>query len=615
VFVLLALSAFQALGVTYDLAADFGATNNPSGAWSYGWKQTEGGAFNLFTNQESVVAGNGVPLEVWSYLADDVAEIGHNGTTNTALTGAGTYPPGATWINPGENSAPDNFGGIRFTVPAGAGGTYLLASSVLPYLDGAASGDNEYRVVQNGTEIFGQFLSAGSGTNFDATLALAVGDTLDFLSGRGADSNAYAAGLKISVTLTEVTNLPPPPPPSTNNLVYDLSEQFSGTNNPSGAWAYGWKGAVGGEFNVFTNYQVNAGYIEAWSLAVDEQAAVFHNPTTNVFESDGSAFPPGTTWLAPGVDGAPDNFGAVRFTVPANGGGTYLVSSYAAPYLTNSPAGDNDYHVAQNGVEIFGRFLAPRVGVGYTNTLSLAPGDTLDFLSGRGADGDAYASGLDLQVTITQLTNSPSGYLTISPLGPYFTNQVAVTIASQPTNATIYYTLDGAAPSTNSTVYTAPVVLTGPATIAAQAFINGEPVSGVFSQSYADVYVTGNLIPAAWYVQYFGSNYLTNPNAAPTADPDGDGMNNYQEYASGTNPLDPTSVLKITRFYLTTVNANPVIIWQSVAGKTYTAQRLLVNTTNWVSVGAVTATSGESVFTDASATSTNSSLYRLQVQQ
>jgi len=49
---------------------------------------------------------------------------------------------------------------------------------------------------------------------------------------------------------------------------------------------------------------------------------------------------------------------------------------------------------------------------------------------------------------------------------------------------------------------------------------------------------SGDGIDDAWQVHYFG---LNNPNAAPTADPDGDGQNNLFEYIAGTNPTDPLS--------------------------------------------------------------------------
>jgi sugar lactone lactonase YvrE len=50
----------------------------------------------------------------------------------------------------------------------------------------------------------------------------------------------------------------------------------------------------------------------------------------------------------------------------------------------------------------------------------------------------------------------------------------------------------------------------------------------------------GDGIPDSWRVQYFGS--VSDPRALATADPDGDGASNYQEYLGGTNPVDANSV-------------------------------------------------------------------------
>jgi hypothetical protein len=66
--------------------------------------------------------------------------------------------------------------------------------------------------VKNGAEIFGQFLSANSATGYTNTVALSVGDTIDFVIGRGADGSQYASGLKIQAALNldeTVTDAPP----------------------------------------------------------------------------------------------------------------------------------------------------------------------------------------------------------------------------------------------------------------------------------------------------------------------------------------------------------------------------------------------------------------------
>jgi hypothetical protein len=135
---------------------------------------------------------------------------------------------------------------------------------------------------------------------------------------------------------------------------------------------------------------------------------VFQNSSkTQTGTSDGGdgVYPPGTVWFEAGLEGTSQNYGAIRFTVPPQGGGTYLLESAVQCRLNGNTARDADYHVVVNGVEVFGQFLAPMSATGYTNTLSLADGDTVDFLSGRGADGVEWGSGLKIQARLTATVN------------------------------------------------------------------------------------------------------------------------------------------------------------------------------------------------------------------
>jgi hypothetical protein len=74
----------------------------------------------------------------------------------------------------------------------------------------------------------------------------------------------------------------------------------------------------------------------------------------------------------------------------------------------------------------------------------------------------------------------------------------------------------------------------------------------------------GNGLPDAWETSFFGGL-----NTNPTADPDGDGMNNRAEYIAGTDPTDASSVLEIQ-----SVTAPPgaTIRFRAVANRTYTIQ-------------------------------------------
>jgi subtilisin family serine protease len=74
-----------------------------------------------------------------------------------------------------------------------------------------------------------------------------------------------------------------------------------------------------------------------------------------------------------------------------------------------------------------------------------------------------------------------------------------------------------------------------------------------------------NTLPDWWEKQFF--NQYTG--GSPTADPDGDGMSNRDEFLAATSPVSPLSVLKMTSFVRSPGNGNFTIQWQSVPGKTY----------------------------------------------
>jgi hypothetical protein len=77
---------------------------------------------------------------------------------------------------------------------------------------------------------------------------------------------------------------------------------------------------------------------------------------------------------------------------------------------------------------------------------------------------------------------------------------------------------------------------------------------------------------------------FTAPEADPTADPDGDGFNNYAEYLSGTNPTNAASFLNIESVKVTA--AGSTVVWQGQTGKHYQVySRDSIAKSTWVLAG------------------------------
>jgi hypothetical protein len=123
----------------------------------------------------------------------------------------------------------------------------------------------------------------------------------------------------------------------------------------------------------------------------------------------------------------------------------------------------------------------------------------------------------------------------------------------------------------------------------------------------ADTVVDG--IPNWWRAQYFGgSGTNTNSVSCASCDPDGDGMNNLQEYLTGTVPTNGASSFHVTSVLRT--NNDLFISWMTGIGRTnalqvgtgtggsydtnfadiFTVTNTVSTTTNYLDLGAATNT-------------------------
>jgi hypothetical protein len=92
------------------------------------------------------------------------------------------------------------------------------------------------------------------------------------------------------------------------------------------------------------------------------------------------------------------------------------------------------------------------------------------------------------------------------------------------------------------------------------------------------------IVSDEWKTNYFGS--LTSSDADSMADPDKDGVPNWQEYLAGTSPVDAASKLQFSRIDVSGNNASILTLqWQTLPGRVYT-----VETTSDLTAGAWTTT-------------------------
>jgi hypothetical protein len=113
-----------------------------------------------------------------------------------------------------------------------------------------------------------------------------------------------------------------------------------------------------------------------------------------------------------------------------------------------------------------------------------------------------------------------------------------------------------------------------------------------------------------WQALYFGQP--PNANAAPTADPDGDGRNNRFEFLSGFVPTDPTSAFQFTMTGFTSPGVAELRLNKVIPGRTYTVRANANLVTPPTTVGAPFSVGSEEMnrlFQDSAVTGTRKFYY------
>ena len=185
--------------LTYDVAADFSATNNPNGVWSYGWSSTLTSALNVYPDKSNTFLDNS-GIDVWAdlgHISWGCPYAGHNGTGNAVSIYGYIYQPGQFAFHPGESG---EYSHARWTAPYT--GTFDIAV-MFTGIDFLREITTDVHVLHNDTSLFDGLVNGfGNTSSFSTTVSVSMGDIIDFAVGYG--SNQYFAGdtTALSATIT-----------------------------------------------------------------------------------------------------------------------------------------------------------------------------------------------------------------------------------------------------------------------------------------------------------------------------------------------------------------------------------------------------------------------------
>jgi len=198
-------------------------------------------------------------------------------------------------------------------------------------------------------------------------------------------------------------------PVSASAVTFNAANDFSATNNPNGTWSYGYETTLGGAFNLYPNSGQRVPGLDIWinnAIAISGDPVVFHNGTSSPITFGSVTVQPGQLGFHPGPNG---QYSIVRWTAPSTD--SYSLATVFSGLDFVGPT-STDVHVLKNGTSLFNGEVTgfgSSSDVNFSDTFTVAIGDTIDFAVGYGTNGNYYydSTGLDAVITSTNTPDVP----------------------------------------------------------------------------------------------------------------------------------------------------------------------------------------------------------------
>jgi hypothetical protein len=190
VYRLAAAAASLLLGqaaLAYDATADFSASNNPNGVWTYGSAPALNGSFAAYSSNAASTATTTGSMSAWSNgNPASVPWLGKAGASGWTCCGTVVVPTNTLTMHPGAGG---EYSVVRFISPAAA--TYQVNASF--WAQDTVGTNTDVHVYKGAGSLWSAAVvgtpSAPDLETFSGLVTLAVGEALYFKVGAGGSTN------------------------------------------------------------------------------------------------------------------------------------------------------------------------------------------------------------------------------------------------------------------------------------------------------------------------------------------------------------------------------------------------------------------------------------------